>query len=130
MNHSLLTPLSTVQKIFNTNLMGTFLMCREAAKLMQRQKFGRIVNFSTVAVPLKIEGESIYAASKAAVVSMTEIMSRELGPYGITVNAIGPTPIQTDLIKSVAEKKINDLVDRQAIRRMGSFEDVINVVDF
>ena len=71
MNHSLLTPKQTLDKVFNTNVMGTFLFCREAAKLMQKNKYGRIVNFSTVAVPLKLAGEAVYAASKAAIVTLT-----------------------------------------------------------
>ena len=55
MNHCLLTPASTVTAILQTNVLGTFLLCREAARLMQRRKFGRIVNFASVAAPLKIE---------------------------------------------------------------------------
>lgn len=130
MNHSLLTPLKTVNKILNTNVIGTFLLCREAAKLMKKKKFGRIVNFSTVATPLKLEGEAIYAASKAAIVSLTEILSREFADYGITVNAVGPTPVKTDLIKAVPKDKIDRLLARQAINRFGMFEDIGNVIDF
>jgi 3-oxoacyl-[acyl-carrier protein] reductase len=130
MNHMLLTPLSTVYRVLNTNVVGTFLFCREAARIMQRQKYGRIVNFSTVARPLNLEGEAIYAASKAAVESLTAILARELGPFGVTVNAIGPTPIDTDLIKNVPAEKIDQLVKRQAIKRRGTFEDVANVMDF
>ena len=84
MNHALLTPLSTIERIFQTNVFGTFLFCREAAKLMARKKHGRIVNFATVATPLKLEGEAAYAASKAAVVSMTEVLAREVASVGIT----------------------------------------------
>ena len=62
MNHALLTTLETVRKILDTNVIGTFLFCREAAKLMQKRRFGRIVNFATVASPLKLEGEAIYAS--------------------------------------------------------------------
>lgn len=130
MNHFLLTPVTTVSKILNTNVIGTFLFCREAAKLMQKKGYGRIVNFTTVAVPLKLEGESIYAASKAAVISFTEVIARELSTYGITVNSIGPTPIETDLIRSVPKEKLEALIDRQAIKRYGTVEDVANVVDF
>jgi 3-oxoacyl-[acyl-carrier protein] reductase len=130
MNHMLLTPLSTVHRVLNTNVVGTFLFCREAARIMQRQKCGRIVNFSTVARPLNLEGEAIYAASKAAVESLTAILARELGPFGVTVNAIGPTPIDTDLIKNVPAEKIDRLVKRQAIKRRGTFQDVANVIDF
>ncbi|TKA97169.1 SDR family oxidoreductase [Cereibacter changlensis] len=130
MNHVLLTPASTLQRVFATNVMGTFLFCREAAKLMGRRKFGRIVNFATVATPLKLEGEAVYAASKAAVVSLTEVLARELAPMGITVNAVGPTPVPTDLVGSVPEAKMTALIARQAIPRYGTMEDVLNVCDF
>lgn len=130
MNHCLLTPLSTVQDILNTNVIGTFLFCRNAARLMRRTNQGRIVNFSTVATPLKLEGEAIYAASKAAILSLTEILARELAAWNITVNAVGPTPIETDLIRSVPKEKMKSLISRQAIARMGTFEDVANVIDF
>jgi 3-oxoacyl-[acyl-carrier protein] reductase len=130
MNHALLTPVSTVERVFRTNVLGTFLFCREAARLMQRRSYGRIVNFATVATPLKLEGEAVYAASKAAVMSLTEVLARELAPWGITVNAVGPTPIDTDLIRAVPDEKIQALIARQAIRRRGTFADVLNVVDF
>ena len=130
MNHSLLTPISSIERVLNTNVVGTFIFCREAAKLMKKTGQGRIVNFSTVAVPLKLEGESIYAASKAAIVSLTQIFAKELAEFGITVNAVGPTPIKTDLIKGVSTDKIDDLLKRQAIQRYGTFEDVKNVIEF
>ena len=130
MNHSLLTPLSTVRRVLDTNVAGTFLFCREGAKLMRRNRFGRIVNFTSVAVPLKLEGEAIYAASKAAVLTLTHVLARELGSMGVTVNAVGPVPIETDLIRGVPRDKLDKLVAAQAIPRYGTFEDVIHVVDF
>jgi 3-oxoacyl-[acyl-carrier protein] reductase len=130
MNHSLLTPGSTVEKVLATNVAGTFLFCREGAKLMRASGSGRIVNFATVATPLRLEGEAIYAASKAAVVSLTQILAHELAPFGVTVNAVGPTPVKTDLTRSVPEAKMDALLARQAIKRWGEFGDVANVVDF
>ncbi len=130
MNHALLTPLSTLDAIFNTNVKGTFLFCREAARLMQKRQSGRIVNLTTVALALALEGEAIYCASKAAVLSLTQVLARELAPFGITVNSVGPTPIQTDLIRGVPKEKIEALVARQAIRRLGEPGDVVNVIDF
>jgi 3-oxoacyl-[acyl-carrier protein] reductase len=130
MNHIMITPYKTVKNIIETNLFGSFLFLREVSKVMSKEKKGNIVNFTTVAVPLRLEGEAIYAASKAAIVNLTQISARELSDFNITVNAIGPTPVQTDLIKNVPKDKMNALLDRQAIKRFGNFDDVVNVIDF
>jgi 3-oxoacyl-[acyl-carrier protein] reductase len=130
MNHSLLTPIAAVNNIMETNFTGTFLFCREAARLMQLRRYGRIVNFATVAVPLKLAGEAVYAASKAAVISLTQILALEFADFGITVNAIGPGPIKTDLISGVSSEKLDAIIERQAIKRYGELRDVIQVTDF
>jgi 3-oxoacyl-[acyl-carrier protein] reductase len=130
MNHVLLMPGATVSKIVETNLKGTFLICRESIKLMQKYRYGRIVNFSSIAVPMHLEGEAIYAASKSAIVTFTKILAREIADFGITCNVVGPAPIETELIKGVPKEKINILIKRLAIKRMGCFEDVANVIDF
>jgi len=130
MNHLATTPMQTVQRVFATNVFGSFIFMREVAKVMMRAKQGRIVNFSTVAVPLRLEGEAIYGASKAAIEHLTRVAARELGSSGITVNALGPAPIETALVKAVPAEKIDALIGRQAVRRFGTFADVIHVVDF
>lgn len=130
MNHFLLTPYDTAKKVFNTNFFGTFLMCREVTKYMVKNKSGRIVNYSTVAVALNLHGELVYSASKAAIEQLTRVLADEIGESGITVNAVGPTPIDTDLIKNVPENKLQDLLSHQCIKRFGKFEDVKNVIDF
>ena len=130
MNHFLLTPYSTAQKLIETNFYGTFLMSREVSKIMCRQKYGRIINYTTVAVPLNLEGELVYASSKAAVEKLTKILAAELGSSGVTVNAVGPTPIATDLIKNVPKEKIEELLEKQSVKRHGVFEDVLNVIKF
>jgi len=130
MNHILTTPLSTVESLIDTNLKGTFLFTREAAKIMSRQRYGRIINFTTVASAISLEGEAVYAASKAAVESLTKTSAKELGEMGITVNGIGPTPVETDLIKNVPKEKIDELLKMQAVKRFGTFDDIKNVTDF
>jgi 3-oxoacyl-[acyl-carrier protein] reductase len=131
MNHILSTPGSTARCLMDTNFIGSTLFCREVAKLMVRKKIrGKMINFSTVASALSLEGEAIYAASKAAVQKFSQVAAKEFAPFGITVNCIGPTPVDTDLIKAVPKNKIDLLMDSQAIKRLGTKEDVLNVVDF
>jgi 3-oxoacyl-[acyl-carrier protein] reductase len=130
MNHTLLTPAGTVDRIMATNFRGTFLVCRESAKLMKRRRYGRIVNLGTVAVPLHLEGEAMYASSKSAIETLSKILARELAEFGITCNVVGPTPIETDLIRSVPPEKISRIVNSLAIKRLGRLEDVANVIDF
>lgn len=130
MNHFLLTPTETARQVMDINYLGTFTMCREGARLMRKSKSPRIINFGTVAVPLNLAGEAAYAASKSAVTTLTKVLARELAQYQITVNAIGPTPIKTDLIAGVPEEKLAELLGQQAIHRFGTVEDVFNLVEF
>lgn len=145
MNHILTTPYQSVQNIFNTNFFGSFLFIREVAKVMSvnYSKFKdkqntehkkdmpfRIVNFATVAAPLRLEGEAIYAASKAAIANFTQVCAKELAEFGITVNAVGPTPVPTDLIRNVPKEKMISLLNQQAIKRYGGFDDVLNTIEF
>jgi len=129
-NHTLLTPISSVRKILETNVLGTYLFSREAAKLMKKNNYGRIVNFSSLSVPLKLAGESIYAASKAAVVSLAETMARDFASLGITVNTVGPPVVKTEIIKDVSEADIKHLLEQTVLPRFAEPEEVRNVIDF
>ena len=130
MNHLCLTPLEAAKNVMNVNFFGTFLLTREASKLLRKSENPRIVNFSTVAVPLNLAGEAVYASSKAAIESFTKISAKELSRWKITVNAVGPVPVKTALIAGVPEDKIENLLEMQTIKRFGQPSDVLNVVEF
>ena len=130
MNAFALTPGKTFRKVFDINVQGTFLFCQKAFRYLKKSSNPRIINMSTVAVPFNLEGESIYAASKSAVETLTRIIAKEYGHFGITCNAIGPSPIETSLIKGVSKDKIGKLIEQQSIKKMATPADVINVADF
>ena len=130
LNHSVLTPSQTIKDLFETNYLGSFLFSRECSKQMIKAKWGRIINFSSIAVPLNLDGEMAYASSKSAIEKMSKILSKELSSFNITVNTIGPTPIYTDLIKVVPKDKIDEIINFQTLKRFGEFKDISNVIDF
>lgn len=130
MNHFLMTPVETAKRLMDVNYFGSMVCIRLFLNLLKKAAHPRIVNFSTVAVPLSLEGELSYASSKAAVESLTRILAKEISSFGITVNAVGPTPVQTDLIARVPAEKLDRILESQAIHRFGTFEDIIHVIEF
>lgn len=130
MNHVLLTPAATANRMLAVNVTATMMVCRDAAKVMMRRRYGRIVNFTTIVDPIGLAGEAIYAASKAAVVTFTRILAFELGGWGITCNCFGATPIMTDMIRGVPQDKIDAVVNGLAIKRLGTLDDCVNVCNF
>jgi 3-oxoacyl-[acyl-carrier protein] reductase len=130
MNHVLLTPAATANRMLEVNVTGTLLVCRDVAKVMMRRRYGRIVNFTTIVAPIALAGEAVYAASKSAVVTLTRILAFELGQWGITCNSFGATPIMTDMIRGVPREKVDAVVNSLTIKRLGTPEDCVNVCDF
>jgi 3-oxoacyl-[acyl-carrier protein] reductase len=130
MNPVALTPADRARHVVDVSVLGTFLCSRAALRLLRSSSSPRIVNVSSVAVPLRLEGEAVYAAAKAAVESFTRVMAKEVGPLGITCNAVGPCPVPTKLTKAVPSEKMAALIARQAIPRWGTTADVVNVVEF
>ncbi len=128
MNPILLTPDPLVRDLMRINYEATFAMCREAVRQMQRRRYGRIINLSSVAVPMALEGEAAYASAKAAVETLTRILAREVAAYGITCNVVAPAPVPTDLIRNVPPAAIERLTDRLALRRTCTPEEVAYAV--
>lgn len=127
MNHSLLMPFRTACRIVEVNLLGTFLISREASRLMVSG--GKIVNISSVAVALDLEGEAIYAASKAGVETLTRVLSKELRSSGVHVNALALGPIRTDLIRGVSSRKIEKILLDSGRAEFTRVEDVCLAID-
>jgi 3-oxoacyl-[acyl-carrier protein] reductase len=129
MNLAVMTPASAMRRIIDTNLLGTIFMCQTLAPLMIRAGGGSIINFSTIAVHLALEGESGYIASKAGVEAFSRTLARELAGHRINVNCIAPGPIATDLLMGVSADQIEKIVGRQIIKRRFAVSDVCDVAE-
>lgn len=113
-----------------TNVVGPLVVSREAAKLMMRRSFGRIVNFGSMAVRHEVAGEAVYSASKAALLTLTRVMAKELFRYGITCNMVAPSAIETDMMAAVPRPALDEVLARNAIPSVGTMDDVTNAVDW
>jgi 3-oxoacyl-[acyl-carrier protein] reductase len=116
--------------VIATNLRGTWNLCRAAAKVMLRQKRGRIVNVSSVVARMGNPGQTNYAASKGGIEALTRSLARELGSRGITVNAVAPGFIDTEMTANLPEEQKQALLGQIPLGRLGAVEDVAQAVRF
>jgi 3-oxoacyl-[acyl-carrier protein] reductase len=123
-----MTPKEVIEKIYKTNVFGTIYLTQLMARNMIPNKFGRIINFSSIAAKQLIMGESIYASSKSAIENLTKGVARELAPFGITVNCISPGPIDTKLIKNVSSEQIENVLKFQINQKMQKKSDILEIV--
>lgn len=129
MNIAVTTDESTVQRLIQTNLVGTIYCCQLFAPIMLRQKYGSFINFSTIAVALALQGEAVYSASKAGVEGFSRSFAREMAAFNVRVNCIAPGPIQTDLLRGVTESQIQKIVSQQIIPRQFQKSDICDLVE-
>ena len=116
--------------VIDVNLKGTFNCCKAAAQRMMKQRYGRIVNLSSVVGVAGNAGQANYAASKAGVIGLTKSIARELAARNITANAVAPGFIETDMTDALSEKQRAGIVERIASKRLGAPEDVAARVRF
>lgn len=128
-NLAISTDSSTVQKIIQTNLIGTIYCCQLFSPIMLRQKSGLFINFSTIAVSLALKGESIYAASKAGVETFTRNFAKEIADFNVRANCIAPGPISTDMLNDITDSQIKKIISQQIITKMFQKSDICDLVE-
>jgi 3-oxoacyl-[acyl-carrier protein] reductase len=116
--------------VLDTNLKGSFICLREASKIMTKARYGRVVNISSVVGEMGNPGQANYCASKAGLFGLTKSAARELAKRNITVNAVAPGFIETDMTAGLSEKGREALLQNIPMDRLGSVDDVAHAVSF
>jgi 3-oxoacyl-[acyl-carrier protein] reductase len=116
--------------VLDTNLSAVFRLCRALMRPMMKQRYGRIINITSVVGASGNAGQANYAASKAGVAGMTRSLARELGSRGITVNCVAPGFIDTDMTKALSEAQTSALMAQIPVGRLGQTSDIAHAVTF
>lgn len=116
--------------MIDTNLKGTFNCCRAVIRAMVKQRWGRIINISSIVAETGNPGQACYAASKSGIIGLTKSLARELGSRNICVNAIAPGFIETDMTATVSDEYRKKIIDQIPVARAGTPDDVANVAAF
>jgi 3-oxoacyl-[acyl-carrier protein] reductase len=128
--YAMIMPAGAAKSMLDTNVLGSFVVAREAAKLMRKHKWGRIINISSMAASLQPAGDSVYAATKAAVAVLANVMAREFAPLNITCNTLGITAYESDMLARLPADKIAAIIAGLPLPRLAQADDILNVVDF
>lgn len=116
--------------VINTNLKGAFLFCREAAKIMVKNTFGKIINISSIVATIGNAGQSNYVASKAGMIGLTKALAKELAAYNIQVNVVAPGFVETDMTAGLSQEQKNTIFDQQVKRKAAKPDKVADFVAF
>jgi 3-oxoacyl-[acyl-carrier protein] reductase len=116
--------------VLNVNLKGAFLCSRAASKVMAKQRYGRIINIASIVGQMGNAGQANYCASKAGLMGLTKSNARELAKRNVTVNAVAPGFIATDMTEALPEKVRQELAAQIPLERLGSADDIANAVVF
>jgi 3-oxoacyl-[acyl-carrier protein] reductase len=129
MNLALLANHKTSAKLVEVNFLGTVYFSQTFAPLLIRNGGGSIINFSSIATAINLEGESIYGATKAAVENYSKTLAMELSTFNVRVNCVAPGPIRTNLLNGVTESQISEVIKNQIIRKEFTHADVCDLVE-
>ena len=131
--YSMVLPMKNAIDMVNVNLLGVFFISREAVKLMRNSDQGRIINIGSMAVSLEPIGDALYAATKAAINTLANVMAKEFSNYNVTCNTLSISAIDTDMLNQhsdIARLKIDEIINNLPVPRKALMDDVLNVVDF
>jgi len=118
------------QEVISVNLNGAFNCARAVIRIMVRAHYGRIINISSVVAHLGRIGQANYSASKAGIEGLTRSLALELGSFGITVNAVAPGLIETEMTRALSEAQLKEIISRIPVGRPGKPEEVAELVGF
>ena len=128
--YAMIMPMEHARNMVNVNLLAPFHISREASKMMRRKKWGRIINISSMGVRLEPQGDSIYAASKAALTTVSNVMAKELSRLNVTCNTVGVTAFETDMLSQLPRVKVDEIIQNLPVARYAEPDDILNVIDF
>lgn len=128
--YAMVLPHAAAREMLDVNMLGTFMVSREAARLMRRNRWGRIINLSSMAASVEPAGDSVYAATKAGIATFTNVLAKEVGPMGVTCNTLAITAIETDMLAQLPRDKVDTIIRGLPVPRPAEPDDILNVIDF
>jgi len=128
--YAMIMSTESAQEMLTVNIFGAFLISKEASKLMRKNKWGRIINIGSIMSSLEPVGGSIYAATKSALISMSNVIAKELSTFNITSNTLALSGYPTDMMNSLAPDVLKGIINGLVIPRLTIDDDIFNVIDF
>ena len=128
--YAMIMPPSAAQAMVNVNLLAPFIVSREAAKMMRKTKWGRIINIGSMAASLEPIGDSVYAACKAGVSTLANVMAKEFTSFNVTCNTLAISAIDSDMLSQLPRDKIEAIIASLPVPRFAVIDDILNVIDF
>jgi 3-oxoacyl-[acyl-carrier protein] reductase len=128
--YAMIMPPGAAQAMVNVNLLAPFIVSREAAKFMRKTKWGRIINIGSMAASLEPIGDSVYAACKAGLSTLANVMAKEFGAMNVTCNTLAITAIESDMLSQLPRDKIDQIIAGLPVPRFAEPADILNAIDF